>query len=127
MNRIIILDDDDTILATLKDFLVLENYEVILFTDPKKCLEELLNGYKCDFLLTDIGMPELDGYSLYKIIKDKRTDISVIFMTGFRYDYKHNIVKAKLEGLKYCLYKPFKITKLINILKKIEEERANEN
>jgi DNA-binding response OmpR family regulator len=116
MKKIIILDDDESILGTLKDFLLLENFEVILFTDPKKCLSELINGAECDFLLTDIGMPELDGYSLYMKLKDERTDIKVIFMTGFRYDYKHNIVKAKLEGLKYCLFKPFKLSKLLNVI-----------
>lgn len=119
MKKIIILDDDETILNTLKDLLTTEDYEVILYNDPKKCMDDLLNGYECSVLLTDIGMPELDGYSLYMIIKDKRPEINVIFMTGFRYDYKHNIVKAKLDGLKYCLYKPFKINKLLNMLNEL--------
>ncbi|HOK39861.1 MAG TPA: response regulator [bacterium] len=120
---IVIIDDDETILEMLKDVLTTENYKVIIYNEPKKALNDIINGLNCFVILTDIAMPELDGYSLYQKIKQKRDDIEVIFMTGFGYDFKHTIVRAKLEGLKYCLYKPFEPIKLFKILNKIKEEK----
>jgi DNA-binding NtrC family response regulator len=44
-------------------------------------------------------------------------------MTGFGYDRDHTIVKARREGLKFVLYKPFRLDQLVSAIEHTIEER----
>ena len=55
----------------------------------------------------------MDGYETFHKIREVRPGTPVILMTGFGYDPKHSIVKARQEGLQTVLYKPFRIDRLM--------------
>jgi CheY-like chemotaxis protein/GAF domain-containing protein len=63
--------------------------------------------------LADIRLPDLDGYETYRRLREVQPGLPVILMTGFGYDPKHSIVKARQEGLQTVLYKPFRTDRLI--------------
>ncbi len=63
--------------------------------------------------LTDIRLPDLNGYDVYHRLREIRAGMPVILMTGFGYDPTHSIVKARQEGLQTVLYKPFRPDRLI--------------
>jgi FixJ family two-component response regulator len=50
------------------------------FSSAKALLDAGLSGIGC--LVTDIGMPAMDGFEFHDIVKKKRPDLSVFFMTG---------------------------------------------
>ena len=63
--------------------------------------------------MVDIRLPDLDGYEVYRRLRDVQPDITVILMTGFGYDPTHSIVKARQDGLQTVLYKPFRADRLM--------------
>jgi len=67
-----------------------------------------------DLVISDIKMPNCDGYQIFSAIKDSRPQCPVIFMTGFGYDPSHSIIRARQEGLAAVLYKPFKVDQLLS-------------
>jgi DNA-binding NtrC family response regulator len=62
--------------------------------------------------LVDIRLPDLDGYETYRRLREVQPGVPVILMTGFGYDPSHSIVKARQEGLRTVLYKPFRADRL---------------
>ena len=64
--------------------------------------------------LVDIRLPDLDGYETFRRIREVQPGVPVILMTGFGYDPTHSIVKARREGLRTVLYKPFHVERLID-------------
>src|SRR5581483_1105117 len=63
--------------------------------------------------LTDIRLPDLDGYEVFRRLREAQPGMPVILMTGFGYDPTHSIVKARQDGLQTVLYKPFRSDRLI--------------
>lgn len=91
------------------------DWEVHAFSDGFSALQLIMSG-KVNVLVTDIAMPDMDGYELYWRVKDYDKDIAVIMMTGFGYDPNHVLVRSKVDGLKDVIFKPFDVNKLIGII-----------
>jgi CheY-like chemotaxis protein len=70
-----------------------------------------------DLVVSDIRMPDHNGYEVFAAAKKYRPDIPVILMTGFGYDPHHSIVRASQEGLQCVLFKPFQIEQLVDTVK----------
>lgn len=69
-------------------------------------------------VLSDIKMPDRNGYEVYRTAKSLDPTMPVILMTGFGYDPHHCIVRASQEGLQSFLFKPFKASQLMEVMKK---------
>ena len=74
----------------------------------------LLAGVEYAAGLTEVRPIDLGGYDTFKAIRQTRPGVPVAFTTGFGYDAAHSIVKARADGLKYVLFKPFKPDQLVN-------------
>lgn len=118
MTKVIcIVDDEDELVENLKYEIsaLRPNWEIITFSNGMKAMQEIIKG-KVDLVLTDIAMPDMDGYELYWRVKDYDDSIPVIMMTGFGYDPNHVLVRAKVDGLKDVLFKPFDTDKLVELI-----------
>ncbi len=117
--KILIVDDD----ISITDYLKLElkeccpELEVICENEGYLALNRIMAG-GIDLLLTDIAMPDMDGYELYSRTKEFNEEIPIIMMTGFGYDPDHVVVKAMKAGLQDVIFKPFNIQKLTAKIKK---------
>jgi CheY-like chemotaxis protein len=69
-----------------------------------------------DAVLADIRLPDLSGYEAFRALRVAQPAARVILMTAFGYDPSHSLVKARQEGLKYVLYKPFRVDQLRDAL-----------
>ena len=67
-------------------------------------------------VLADIRLPDLNGYEVFRGLREARPHAGVILMTAYGYDPSHSIVKARQEGLRCVLYKPFRIDQLLDAL-----------
>ena len=74
-----------------------------------------------DLVISDIQMPDRNGYEVFAAAKIAMPEIPVILMTGFGYDPHHSIVRASQEGLRSVLFKPFQIEQLIELVRKVFE------
>ena len=71
-----------------------------------------------DLLVSDIMMPEANGYEVFSAARKIMPKLPVILMTGFGYDPNHSIVRASQEGLQSVLFKPFQVEQLVDLVKK---------
>jgi CheY-like chemotaxis protein len=77
-----------------------------------------------DAILVDIRLPDLNGYEMFQRLRQAQPKARVVLMTAYGYDPSHAIVKARQEGLRSVLYKPFRIDQLIEVLEKPEPPPA---
>ncbi len=121
---ICVVDDEPELLENLRYELqaLRPDWDVQAFGNGFSALQLLLSG-RISLVLTDIAMPDMDGYDLYGRVKDYDPNIPVIMMTGFGYDPNHVLVRAKVDGLKDVIFKPFDVDKLIALIDKKLSER----
>jgi DNA-binding NtrC family response regulator len=108
--RILVVDDDQRLLNLLEDTLASIGYTT---TTVKSAGEGLfiLTQKVYDLVITDIGMPEMDGFELLKKIRKDYPRLPVIFISGAT---RPDIIgKANPEGF---LAKPFRISNLEEII-----------
>jgi DNA-binding NtrC family response regulator len=118
MTKVIcIVDDEEELVKNLKIEIqsLRPEWEIHTFSDGLKALQMIMTG-KVDLVLTDIAMPDMDGYELFWRVKDYNEKIPVIMMTGFGYDPNHVLVRAKVDGLKDVIFKPFDVEKLVVLI-----------
>ena len=117
--RILVVDDEKEVTEYLK--LELEecclDWRVICKNSGYEALQQIMEG-NIDLLLTDIAMPDMDGYELYARTKELNDEIPIIMMTGFGYDPNHAVVKSRKAGLQDVIFKPFDIQKLFEMIRK---------
>jgi DNA-binding NtrC family response regulator len=110
-NRILVVDDEVDVLDFLKIYLESQGWEVTTTSTTSDAFKELES--RAYFLvLTDIAMPEMDGYEFISKIKEKQIPSQMALMTGFGYNPKHTLVKI-YKTIRYpCLFKPFNRAKV---------------
>ena len=101
--RVLVVDDDLGVCRSLRDLLIAEGCEVLVATDGLRALE-VLNRTSVDIVISDVVMPDLDGYDLFMEIR-RRGTTPVILMTGYYYDRDHVIKRSRLEGLESVIFK----------------------
>jgi len=104
MIKIAIIDDEDEILKVLERFLG-RDFAVRTFSNPTTGFQEVLKG-DFDLLLCDIMMPQLNGLTLLKQLRERNCNIKVIMMTA--YDSLDKALEAHAYGAKNYIKKPFK-------------------
>jgi len=118
--RILLVDDEEDVLEFLKIFLESKGWEVEKASTPSKALAMLRQ--KAYFLaITDIAMPEMDGYEFISSVKQQKTPVEIAVMTGFGYNPKHTLVKINKTMKHPCLFKPFNRNKVIEVVQKAHE------
>lgn len=111
--NILIADDEGMIRETVKDVLAGVGCNVVTAANGQQAIDILAGDQSFDLVLSDIRMPDRNGYEVFAATKDKNAATPVILMTGFGYDPNHAIVRARREGLAAVLFKPFKVDQLI--------------
>lgn len=109
--RILIVDDEIDVLDFLKIYLESLNWEITIVSSTDDAFEIL--GKTAYFLIiTDIAMPEMDGYEFINQIKDRGIPSQLALMTGFGYNPRHTLVKIYKTNRYPCLFKPFNRNKV---------------
>lgn len=101
--RILVVDDDLGVCRSVRDLLAEEGAEVSIASNGLEALR-VFDRMPVDVIVSDVVMPDLDGYDLYMEIK-KRGDTPVLLMTGFHHDVDHIIKRSRVEGLRGVLFK----------------------
>ncbi|MGB7639326.1 MAG: response regulator [Nitrososphaeraceae archaeon] len=104
--KILIVDDEPDITSTFDMILQMNGFEVNSYNDPLLAL----SNFKPDLYglaLIDIRMPKMNGFELYKKIKDIDNRIQACFITAFE-DYREEFKESfpELEEAKYFIRKP---------------------
>lgn len=102
--RVLIVDDDAGVCDSLRELLQGERCMVETASSGVKAIA-LLDKESFDLVLSDVVMPDMDGYELYQAVKRKTPDMPVVLMTAFNYDKDHIIKRSCLQGLQGVIFK----------------------
>ena len=102
--RILVVDDDQGISRTLQEMLEMDGCLVEVAEDGKRALEKLALA-PFHLVLSDVVMPHMDGYELYRQVQKKYPELPVLMMTAFHYDKDHIIKRSRMEGLEGVIFK----------------------
>lgn len=113
---ILVVDDDLGVCYSLRDLLREEGCVVEVATNGLDALKVLARR-KVDLVLSDVVMPDLDGYDLYMEVRERYRQTPVVLMTAYFYDKDHVIKRSRLEGLQEVIFKkPVDPDRLKNII-----------
>jgi CheY-like chemotaxis protein/GAF domain-containing protein len=113
--RVLVADDDERVRRTAHGLLGRWGCVVETARDGKEALTMArLGAY--DAILADIRLPDVPGYEAYRRLREAQPQARVILMTAYGYDPSHTLVKARQDGLKHVLFKPFRVDQLLNAL-----------
>ncbi len=118
--KILILDDDKLVTASLKSLLLIEGFsDVVFFNSPMDAVEYLKNNDR-DVIISDFMMEEMNGIEFLSEAKKLQKNASMILLTG--YADKENAIKAINEvGLYKYIEKPWDNDELIINIKNAYE------
>jgi len=114
--NILLVDDDKVVCNMLKRFITSMGFNVITAFDGAAGLLKLKTE-AVHLVITDLGLPGIDGFELFLKCKELFPELKVIFITGFGHNYEPKIKEAIQNGLYCCLYKPFKYNALEKAIK----------
>lgn len=117
--RILVVDDEDALRTVLSAELNSEGYEVGTAADGMEALDELQKG-AYDLVLLDIRMPNMNGFEVLKVIKERHAGTKVIMLTGFA-DLK-NAIESKKLGAEDFVSKPYDLVDLLTTIDRVMSE-----
>src|SRR5262245_42114609 len=116
--RILVVDDDLGVCHSLRDLLTQEGCTVFVATGGREALERL-ETESVDLVLSDVVMPDLDGYELFQEVRRRHPGLPVVLMTAFHFDKDHVIKRSRMAGVDDCIYKkPIDPPRLREIIKR---------
>jgi len=101
---IAIVDDDVRLLESLRELLESVGYDVLAYPSGRHLVRSDALA-RMDCLITDIGMPGLDGFELERLVRERRPEVPVFLITG-----RHELAERRtaLSGSGHpVLRKPF--------------------
>ncbi len=119
---VLVADDDETTRTTVREVFEQQGAIVSECPDGLKAITLLRaranSGQHFDLVISDIRMPDANGYEVFRATKDASPETPVILMTAFGYDPNHSIVRSSQEGLHCFLFKPIEIAQLLDEARK---------
>ena len=103
MARILLIEDEDSVRAMLRKVLETDGHDVLEAANGEQALQLEENG-PVDLVVTDIIMPQMDGFGAIHLLRKRDPDIAILAVTGGTADY---LKAAKDKGACQVLQKPF--------------------
>ncbi len=116
--KILLVDDEAGFAELLRDLLQMDSYEVVLAYDGQEALDKL-QTFTPDAIISDIVMPRLSGFEMFKRVKASPATASIpfLFITGFQDD--RVLAEARKVGVFGILRKPVDIEQIENRLREL--------
>ena len=123
MPRILIIDDQPSVLHALEFFFETEGYEVLLASDGPLALR-LANETRVDIVMLDLEMPEMSGLDVCRAFKARPllAQVPVVIMTGR--PTREMIGRAHAAGADLVLAKPFDLDHLRKVFPELIAQAA---
>ena len=114
--RILLVDDDLQVLGVLEAMLTSAGHDVKVTDDPQKAVE-LVWKEDFDLVITDLGMPKLDGWTVARRVKARNIMIPVIVLTGWGVQYEER--DLSMHGVDLLFPKPVDRQVLIDAIEEL--------
>ena len=121
--KVLVVDDEKLIRDVIKEYLLLEDYEVYEASDGVEAVE-LVKIIDFDIIIMDIMMPKMDGYRACKIIKEMK-DVPFILLSARSEEYD-KLFGFEL-GIDDYVTKPFSPKELVSRIKAVTRRKNKES
>ena len=121
--KILLVEDDPNFGSILKDYLMMNEFEVTLAKNGMEGFEKFKKD-TFDLCILDVMMPYKDGFTLAREIRDKNKEIPIIFLTAKT--MKEDVLKGYKVGADDYLNKPFDSEVLLMKIKAIMQRKSSE-
>src|SRR5437764_3751845 len=118
--RILVVDDEPMMSDSLRQHLVEEGYAVDTAASGAEAID-LFDGGAHHLVICDVQLPDMDGLTLLRHMKDAKPNTEVIVVTG--YGSVQTAVEAIKAGAFYFVEKPFDFEELLPLAEKALERR----
>jgi DNA-binding NtrC family response regulator len=118
MKMVLIVDDKNVQLKTLRRALRTRGYQVVEAMSGKQALEHLEKNEIVDIVLTDYAMPGMNGIELLQKIRETHKSLPVILMTA--HGDKDLVIEAMHYRCNGFIDKPFDIDELLDVINKCD-------
>ncbi len=120
VKRILLVDDEETVLFVIRESLEKLGLEadIIAVTSGREALSKV-EKYAFDLVITDLKMPEVNGFQLTEGIRALSPETPIIWMTAFGNQYVQE--KAQAMNVRHFLSKPLDITDIRKIAREAIE------
>jgi CheY-like chemotaxis protein len=122
--RILVVDNDESVRRAAHELLGKYGCDVETAHHGEEAFL-MVRTFHYDLVIADIRLPDMTGYECFAKLLQIHEHLPVILMTGFGYDPTHSIVKARQQGLKSVLYKPFRLDQLLTEVEKAVSSPAD--
>lgn len=120
-HKVLILDDDSSLRASLFRVLTKKNLNVITSSSIEEAKVLIQGDQPLDLAIVDMSLPDGNGLEFMSILKDLYPQIEVIILTGF--GSIENAVKATQKGAFHFITKPFNLDELLSLVDKALEHK----
>ncbi len=111
--RVLVVDDDPFMTEILKLYLVRAGYEADVAENGLKALRRLESA-PYDVVITDAVMPEMSGFELCEVVRERYPHIRIIGMTGHV-----NVNEFEKSGAHLFFYKPVPFQELLKAIRRL--------
>jgi two-component system response regulator ChvI len=117
-SSVLLIDGDKDILTVLKLSLELKGMNIHCFTNPVLAVEHFKNNAaNYDIVVTDIRMPQMNGFEVARVVKEIRQDIKLAFITAFemnKSEFEKVLPSTKVNAFITKPVKPATFAEIIN-------------
>jgi DNA-binding NtrC family response regulator len=121
-SSVLLIDDDKDVLTVLKRSLELKGMNTYGFSNPILAVEHFRNNAaNYDIVVTDIRMPNMNGFEVARAVKEVRPDIKIAFITAFeinKSEFEKVLPSTKVDAF---IAKPVKLGTFVERIKGIVE------
>jgi len=122
---VLLIDDDKDVLTVLKRSLELKGMNTYGFTNPVLAVEHFRNNAaNYDIVVTDIRMPQMNGFQVARAVKEIRSDIKLAFITAFeinRSEFEKVLPSIKVDAF---ITKPVKSATFVEIIDGVMQHQS---
>lgn len=120
--KIIVVDDEPSVLESFKMILQIKDYEVETFADGPSAINSLEPG-KFDLAFIDLKLPGMDGIEILKNLKQKDPTLECVIVTAYATESSHSNA-ITLGALEY-LRKPFLMEEIYELVERALRRRRS--
>jgi CheY-like chemotaxis protein len=120
MARILVADDTKAITDIVTNILQKEGHEVQSFYNGQQAIDALSKEGHFDLVITDMLMPEKDGFDVIAFIKEKTPDTQIVVMTGGGVSITpEEVIRSVGNDIEVFLTKPIGKSELLDAVNQV--------
>jgi len=112
--RILVIDDDPTVVHLLERILQRAKHEVITAQSGREAIRRFATGKPFDLVFADIGLPDLSGFEVTRALRERDGRTRIILLTGWGEAIDQTQIEAC--GADLVAAKPFGVTKILSLV-----------